>query len=151
MQKNKEKNTIKNFTNKIICGDATETLKEIPDASVDTVFVDPPFNLKKKYANILALRVIFNHFFFIFARRFAPFFKDLGFVFGILRKICSKNWEEIPYWVKFRWTQNFAGQKISQDKYFATKPKFRNVCPAKFCPIKVPYYRKLTINDFIAQ
>ena len=51
MQKNKEKNTIKNFTNKIICGDATETLKKIPDASVDTVFVDPPFNLKKKYAN----------------------------------------------------------------------------------------------------
>jgi len=40
---------IKKYLNKIIQGDCMELLKTIPDASVDVVFADPPFNLKKKY------------------------------------------------------------------------------------------------------
>ncbi|MGE6369904.1 DNA-methyltransferase [Planococcus kocurii] len=32
-------------------GDSLEVLKEIPTSSIDYVFVDPPYNLKKKYAS----------------------------------------------------------------------------------------------------
>ena len=51
MQKSKVKKTIKQFENKIICGDILESLKEIPKDSIDMVFADPPFNLNKKYSN----------------------------------------------------------------------------------------------------
>ena len=34
---------------KIVCGDAIEIMKKIPDNSVDMTFADPPFNLNKKY------------------------------------------------------------------------------------------------------
>lgn len=37
------------FLNKITNGDCLELFKEIPDESIDVVFADPPFNLKKKY------------------------------------------------------------------------------------------------------
>lgn len=40
---------IENYLNKIIQGDCIDLLKTVPDASVDVVFADPPFNLKKKY------------------------------------------------------------------------------------------------------
>ena len=36
-------------THKIILGDALKVLKTIPDNSVDLVFADPPYNLKKDY------------------------------------------------------------------------------------------------------
>lgn len=39
------------FKNKIIEGDILEKMAEIPSESVDMVFADPPFNLKKKYGN----------------------------------------------------------------------------------------------------
>jgi len=35
----------------IICGDAIEIMKKIPDNSIDMTFADPPFNLNKKYNN----------------------------------------------------------------------------------------------------
>jgi len=37
--------------NEIICGDAIEIMKKIPDNSTDMTFADPPFNLNKKYNN----------------------------------------------------------------------------------------------------
>ncbi|MBU2539746.1 transcriptional repressor LexA [Patescibacteria group bacterium] len=37
--------------NEILCGDAIEELKKIPDDSADMTFADPPFNLNKKYGN----------------------------------------------------------------------------------------------------
>jgi len=37
--------------NKIICGDAVETMQKIPNDSIDMTFADPPFNLNKKYGN----------------------------------------------------------------------------------------------------
>lgn len=40
---------IKNIENTIMEGDCLEIMKKIPDNSVDMVFADPPFNLKKKY------------------------------------------------------------------------------------------------------
>ncbi len=50
MTKTKKKQ-LSHFTNKIFCGEVVTTLEKIPNESVDMVFVDPPFNLKKKYAN----------------------------------------------------------------------------------------------------
>jgi len=38
------------FTNKLINGDCIEVLKTIPSNSIDFAFVDPPYNLKKKYS-----------------------------------------------------------------------------------------------------
>ena len=37
--------------NQIICGDAIEVMKKIPNDSIDMTFADPPFNLNKKYGN----------------------------------------------------------------------------------------------------
>lgn len=37
--------SIEDFKNKIICGDALEVLKEIPDESIDLVLTDPPYNI----------------------------------------------------------------------------------------------------------
>lgn len=39
------------FLNKIICGDAVETMKQIPDSSVDLVITSPPYNLKNSTGN----------------------------------------------------------------------------------------------------
>ena len=38
-----------NIQDKIILGDAVEKLKEIPSNSIDTIFIDPPYNLGKDY------------------------------------------------------------------------------------------------------
>jgi site-specific DNA-methyltransferase (adenine-specific) len=37
--------------NEILCGDAIEEMKKIPNSSIDMTFADPPFNLNKKYGN----------------------------------------------------------------------------------------------------
>ena len=34
------------FLNQIICGDAEETLKQLPDASIDLIITSPPYNLR---------------------------------------------------------------------------------------------------------
>ena len=39
------------FVNKIICGDAVEIMKQIPDGSVDLVVTSPPYNLKNSTGN----------------------------------------------------------------------------------------------------
>ncbi|MCP4229145.1 MAG: hypothetical protein GY771_03225, partial [bacterium] len=39
----------KDYLNSIFQGDIVETLKKIPDNSVDMVFADPPYNLEKAY------------------------------------------------------------------------------------------------------
>ena len=46
-------NNIEVFSNSngsIYLGDALEILKQIPDESVDLVFVDPPYNIGKNFA-----------------------------------------------------------------------------------------------------
>jgi len=40
-----------NFLNKIICGDAVDVMKKIPDGSVDLVVTSPPYNLKNSTGN----------------------------------------------------------------------------------------------------
>ena len=39
------------FTNKIVCGDAVNIIKQIPDGSVDLVITSPPYNLKNSTGN----------------------------------------------------------------------------------------------------
>lgn len=39
------------FLNKIICGDAIDIMKEIPDGAVDLVVTSPPYNLKNSTGN----------------------------------------------------------------------------------------------------
>lgn len=41
----------KKFLNKIICGDAVEIMKNIPDGSVDLIITSPPYNLKNSTGN----------------------------------------------------------------------------------------------------
>ena len=36
---------IKEFENKIICGDVLEIVKEMPDKSIDCVITDPPYGI----------------------------------------------------------------------------------------------------------
>jgi len=38
-------------TNRIIHGDVIDSMKKLPSESFDLVFIDPPFNLRKKYDN----------------------------------------------------------------------------------------------------
>lgn len=40
-----------NFVNKIICGDAVNIMKLIPDGAVDLVITSPPYNLKNSTGN----------------------------------------------------------------------------------------------------
>ena len=46
LSENMERKTI----NKVICGNAVQELKDIPNESVDLIFVDPPYNLGKDYS-----------------------------------------------------------------------------------------------------
>jgi len=41
----------KQFVNKILCGDAVELMRQIPDGSVDLVVTSPPYNLKNSTGN----------------------------------------------------------------------------------------------------
>jgi len=41
----------KGFINKIICGDAVEVMKKIPDGAVDLVITSPPYNIKNSTGN----------------------------------------------------------------------------------------------------
>ncbi len=47
----KEQEFKRNFRNKIICGDAVEVLKQIPDGAVDLIITSPPYNLKNSTGN----------------------------------------------------------------------------------------------------
>ena len=49
---------LEEYMNAIIQGDCIEIMQEIPDCSVDVVFADPPFNLKKKYSEYYDAREI---------------------------------------------------------------------------------------------
>ena len=40
---------LKEFHNKIICGDAFQILKKLPEAKFDLLFADPPYNLTKNF------------------------------------------------------------------------------------------------------
>ena len=40
---------LKDFQNKIVCGDAFEILKRLPENSFDLMFADPPYNLTKNF------------------------------------------------------------------------------------------------------
>ncbi len=39
------------FEDTVICGDAAEEMKKLPDASIDLIVTDPPYNLGKDYGN----------------------------------------------------------------------------------------------------
>lgn len=41
----------KDFINKIVCGDAVEVMKKIPDGAVDLVITSPPYNIKNSTGN----------------------------------------------------------------------------------------------------
>ncbi|MDQ3634947.1 MAG: site-specific DNA-methyltransferase [Acidobacteriota bacterium] len=44
-----DKTNLKNTKNKIICGDAFEILKRLPENHFDLLFADPPYNLSKNF------------------------------------------------------------------------------------------------------
>ena len=53
MAKIERENSIEEFSNnngRIIHGDALEVLQQIPDESIDLIFVDPPYNIGKNFA-----------------------------------------------------------------------------------------------------
>ncbi len=41
----------KDFINKIVCGDAVEVIKKIPDGAVDLIITSPPYNIKNSTGN----------------------------------------------------------------------------------------------------
>lgn len=42
---------IKDFLNKIVCGDAVDVMKTLPDNSIDLIVTSPPYNLKNSSGN----------------------------------------------------------------------------------------------------
>jgi modification methylase len=54
-QKNRKplvrKKKISSFVDRLICGDSLETMRQIPDESVDLVVTSPPYNLKNSSGN----------------------------------------------------------------------------------------------------
>jgi modification methylase len=51
MAKKTAADTLAGFRNQIICGDAVEIMKKIPDGSIDIVITSPPYNLKNSTGN----------------------------------------------------------------------------------------------------
>lgn len=47
-----EKNALASFINKVTIGDCIEKMRQIPDASIDLVFADPPYNLQLSGAQL---------------------------------------------------------------------------------------------------
>jgi len=47
----KERDLLKNFVNKIVCGDAVKVMKKLPDHSIDLIITSPPYNLKNSTGN----------------------------------------------------------------------------------------------------
>ena len=47
----KEPKALKDFLNKIICGDVLNVMREIPTGSVDLIVTSPPYNLKNSTGN----------------------------------------------------------------------------------------------------
>src|SRR5690554_603866 len=43
--------SLDNIKNKILCGDALEEIKKIPEKSIDLVVTSPPYNLKNSSGN----------------------------------------------------------------------------------------------------
>ena len=41
---------------RLICGDATQIMLKLPDACVDLIIADPPYNLGKDYGNSRDMR-----------------------------------------------------------------------------------------------
>ncbi len=52
------KHQIKPFT--IYCGDNLKMLNEIPDESVDLIYIDPPFNSNRNYEADEKIKIIRN-------------------------------------------------------------------------------------------
>jgi SOS regulatory protein LexA len=48
---NKTPEEINKFTNKIICGDSEEVLKQFPENSIDIIITSPPYNFGLEYKN----------------------------------------------------------------------------------------------------
>ena len=44
----------------IICGDALEELKKLPDESIDCIITSPPYNIGKEYEKPVELNEYFN-------------------------------------------------------------------------------------------
>jgi len=42
---------VRNYLDKIICGDAVETMRQLPDESIDLVITSPPYNLRRSTGN----------------------------------------------------------------------------------------------------
>lgn len=51
---------LKDFLNKVICGDVLEVLKEIPDNSVDLGITSPPYNKKERNKGWLVDKVVYS-------------------------------------------------------------------------------------------
>src|SRR3990167_6659141 len=41
----------RDFVDKIVCGDVLETLRQMPDESIDLIVTSPPYNLKNSTGN----------------------------------------------------------------------------------------------------
>jgi len=46
-------NGLEKFINQVICGDALEILREMPDESIDLGITSPPYNKKEKHGGWL--------------------------------------------------------------------------------------------------
>ena len=51
---------MRNFIDRVICGDALETLRKIPDKSVDVGVTSPPYNKRENKKGWLVDKVIYN-------------------------------------------------------------------------------------------
>jgi site-specific DNA-methyltransferase (adenine-specific) len=47
----KQRDQLKDFRNKILCGDAIKIMKNIPDGSIDLIVTSPPYNLRNSTGN----------------------------------------------------------------------------------------------------
>jgi modification methylase len=51
---------IDEYLNKVVCGDALEILKKLPDNSIDLGITSPPYNKKEKHKGWLVDKVVYK-------------------------------------------------------------------------------------------
>lgn len=138
------KNELDKLVNKVICGDALEILKTIPDNSVDLVITSPPYYKQRKYGgtgigNELTVDEYINNLMEVF-RECVRVIKDSGsIVFNIGDKYEKGSLLLVPYRFAIEALRREKVKLINEVTWVKLNPVPRQD-PKKLVPSKEPFF-----------
>lgn len=94
---------IKDWTNKIICGNSLELIKKLPDESVDLILTDPPYGIKKEgIKNSSDLKIFYS----ILPECYRVLKKDKFFITFFSTKLLPKIFNKNPFFYYWQFILN---------------------------------------------